>query len=220
MPLPVSTRNEIIGYAQRDLPEETWFLDYFDFVTDTNLRKRLGAEFWSARLIYKLLESVRAMGGLQRAQIKLQVLQYASMYEAILHYLLFHVYHDTAVVRALMESPRRTKVAVSRELRAKLVLQTNIPESQLVVSRETVGKTDVTKIRFDAKAQTAVELGLITEALRDDLVEVFSARNAIHLHAEIKKNLNYQLELSKKAYRRMQPLKKQIVARLRSDGRI
>jgi len=69
------------------------------------------------------------------------------------------------------------------------------------------GFDGITTIRFDAKAQAAANFGLITTTLRDDLVEVFSARNAIHLHAEINKNLNYQLELSKKAYRRMQPLR-------------
>ena len=165
MPLPPATRNHVIEYAQRDLSEESWFVDYFDFVTDTGLRKRLGAEFWSARLIYKLLESIGAAGSLLRAQIKLQVLQYASMYEALLHYLLFHVYQNTAEVRALMESPHRAKVAVSRELRAKLVTQTRVRDSELVVTRETVGKADITKIRFDAKAQAAANLGLITTTL-------------------------------------------------------
>jgi hypothetical protein len=130
VPLPPATRNQIIEYAERDLSQESWFVDYFDFVTDTGLRKRLGAEFWSARLIYKLLESIGAAGSLLRAQIKLQVLQYASMYEALLHYLLFHVYHNTAEVRALMESPHRAKVAVSRELRAKLVAQTRVRDSR------------------------------------------------------------------------------------------
>lgn len=86
--------------------------------------------------------------------------------------------------------------------------------------RATTAAADISKIRFDVKAGTAASLGLVTPSLRDDLVEVFSARNAIHLHAEIKKNLNYQLDLSRKAYRRMQPLKNQVVARLAVDGRL
>ncbi len=98
--------------------------------------------------------------------------------------------------------------------------QTRVPDVELVVMRETIGVADITKIRFDAKAAVAQRLGLVTADLRDDLVEVFSARNAIHLHAEIRKNLRYQLDLSIKAYRRMQPLREQIVARLTKDGKL
>jgi hypothetical protein len=53
----------------------------------------------------------------------------------------------------------------------------------------------------------------MADALRDEVVEVFSARNAIHVHAEIRKSLDYQLDLSRKAYRRMQLLKRQVVER-------
>ena len=202
------------------MPNENWHVDFFDFVADLSLRQRLGQEYWAARCIYKLLESVQASGSLQRAQIKVQVLQYASMYEAVLHYVLFERYQHTPEVRALGESPHRVKVAVSRELRVKLVTQTGVPDKELVVTRETVGVADITKIRFDTKAAVAERLGLVTADLRGDLVEVFSARNAIHLHAEIRKNLKYQLNLSMKAYRRMQPLREQIVARLTKDGRL
>jgi hypothetical protein len=74
------------------------------------------------------------------------------------------------------------------------------------------------QVRFDKKTDCAVELGLIKSSLRDDLVDFYEARNAIHLHAEIKKNLNYQLELSKRAYRRLKPFKEQICTRLTELG--
>ncbi len=220
MPLPKTTRADVLTYASAHIPDEDWHVEFFSFVADTRLRGQLGKEYWAARSIYKMLEGVQASGSLQRAQVKLQVLQYASLYEAVLHYLLFAKYQDTAEVRALTEGTHRTNVAVSRDLRAKLTATTRVPDAELVVMRVTAAEADITKIRFDAKAAAAAALGLVTEPLRKDLVEVFSARNAIHLHAEIRKNLQYQLELSRKAYRRMQPLQRQVVARLTTDGRI
>lgn len=53
-------------------------------------------------------------------------------------------------------------------------------------------------------------MGLIEEWLKDELIEIYEARNAIHIHAEIRKSLDYQLELSKNAYRRMRPFIDQI----------
>jgi hypothetical protein len=69
-------------------------------------------------------------------------------------------------------------------------------------------------VRFDKKAECATTLGLIEPWLRDELIEFYEARNAIHIHAEIRKSLDYQLDLSKRAYWRMQPFKEQIMAAL------
>ena len=53
---------------------------------------------------------------------------------------------------------------------------------------------------------------MIEPWLRDELIEFYDARNAIHIHAEIRKSLNYQLDLSRRAYLRMQPFKEQLSA--------
>ncbi|WAG12385.1 hypothetical protein NRZ32_04400 [Aeromonas dhakensis] len=84
----------------------------------------------------------------------------------------------------------------------------------IIPTYESIGKTDVTKVRFDKKADCAFQLGLIDEWLKDYLVEIYEARNAIHIHAEIRKSLDYQLELSRNAYRRMRPFIDQIKTRL------
>ena len=220
MPLPNSTRDEVLGYAKAHIPDAKWHVDFFDFVGNQALRRRLGKEYWAARCVYKMLEGVRATGSLRRTQVKLQVLLYASIYEAVLHYVLFTKYKTAPQVRKLGENTRRVKVSVSRDLRAKLVAQTRIVDTELVVTRETPGVADITKIRFDVKAETAHALGLVTAGLRDDLIEVFSARNAIHLHAEIRKGLKYELELSKKAYRRLMPFRQQVRDQLTRDGKL
>jgi hypothetical protein len=83
---------------------------------------------------------------------------------------------------------------------------------KIIPTYEAIGRTDESKVRFDKKAECAEALGLIEGWLKDELVEFYEARNAIHIHAEIRKSLDYQLDLSKRAYLRMQPFKDQLVA--------
>lgn len=50
-----------------------------------------------------------------------------------------------------------------------------------------------------------------------EIIEIYGYRNAIHLIAEQRKGIEYELELSKRAYRRMCPFIDQIKRKLRSD---
>ncbi|CAN5386671.1 hypothetical protein BH09SUM1_BH09SUM1_31860 [soil metagenome] len=79
------------------------------------------------------------------------------------------------------------------------------------------GKTESSKVRFDGKVKCAVALGIIELPLGEELIEIYEARNAIHIDAEIRKNFQYELKLSTMAYRRLQPFKDQIVAWLKKS---
>lgn len=52
-----------------------------------------------------------------------------------------------------------------------------------------------------------------------ELIEIYGNRNGIHLVAEQRKGINYELELSKKAYKRMQPFIEQIKQKLKLDNK-
>jgi hypothetical protein len=88
---------------------------------------------------------------------------------------------------------------------------------EIIPTYEGVGKTDQTKVRFDRKAECACDLGIIEPWLRDELIEFYEARNSIHIHAEIRKSLEYELDLSRRAYWRMQPFKEQATEWLRGQ---
>lgn len=82
-------KKEVDEYSRNHIGSKDWHISQFDFIDDNKLATRLGEEFLAARYLYKILEGLEAGGWLQRAQIRLQVLAYASIYEASLHYLLF-----------------------------------------------------------------------------------------------------------------------------------
>ena len=81
-------------------------------------------------------------------------------------------------------------------------------------------------MRFEDKCETAKKLGIIHcftnnkgvyINLPEEIKEIYSFRNGIHLIAEQRKGIHYELDLSKKAYRRMNPFVAQIKEKLIED---
>lgn len=206
-----SISDSVDEYVRKHIASEEWHAIYFDFIDDRELASRLSDEFLSTRYIYKLLEGLEADGWLLRAQIRLQVLSYASIYEAVLHHLLFSTLRSDARVIALTEFPMKKLISIPAESQAALNKHLSHDGKDIVPTYIGVGKTDDTKVRFDRKAECACEIGIVEEWLKDELVEFYEARNSIHIHAEIRKSLNYELDLSRRSYLRLQPFKEQIM---------
>lgn len=71
-------------------------------------------------------------------------------------------------------------------------------------------KAETSKILFDDKVDAAVDLGMLDPDLGADLKRIYEARNSIHLHAELKKQLEFDLDLGRLAYWRMGPFCEQL----------
>lgn len=203
-------KDAVDGYARKHIAPEEWHLSQFDFIDDIKLAKRLGEEFLAARYIYKLLEGLEADGWLQRAQIRLQVLSYASIYEASIHHLLFQTNMDHPKVVALTEFPVKKRISIPEASLLALKKHLLHDGKEIIPTYQGIEKLDEAKVRFDRKATCACELGIIEDWLKDELIEFYEARNSIHIHAEIRKSLEYELDLSKRAYWRMQPFREQV----------
>lgn len=208
------TSEAIRSYATAHLPDENWHRQFFSFISNPVLANRLGDEFLATRFVYKVLEGLAADSWLQRTQIRLQVLSYASIYEAVIHHVLFERLPDYPQVIQLTEFPMKKLISIPREKLEVLDQYLNHDGKRVIPTYESIGKTDEAKVRFDRKAQCACDLGFIEAWLRDELIEFYEARNSIHLHAEIRKSLEYQLDLSRRAYMRMEPFREQITAKL------
>ncbi|MBX9854203.1 MAG: hypothetical protein K2Y26_01690 [Gemmatimonadaceae bacterium] len=215
-----ATRASVSSYIAAHLPADSWYADFFDFVPDAALAARLAEEFKSARTVYKLLRGLDATGWLLNAQIRIQVLQYASIYEAVIHHLLFDRFGDTNDVRALVEYRKLTKISIPPRSLEQLKKALEHDGKEIIPTYQGTGRVDESKVRFDDKVACAVGLDLIDADLGDDLVGIYEARNAIHIHAELRKNLKYEIELGRTAYRRMAPFREQVVEGLRKHGKL
>ncbi len=176
MALDQETKNSIQAYALAHLSDEKWHRDFFSFVGDPVLAERLADEFLSARFIYKVLEGLGADTWLLRAQIRMQILAYASIYEAVIHHVLFECMPGDPQVIELTEFPTKKVISVPREIQELLEKYLIHDGKKIIPTYEAIGRTDETKVRFDRKAECALALGFIESWLRDDLIEFYEAK--------------------------------------------
>ena len=188
-----------------------------------------------------MFEGIAAEDELLLAEVKMQVLMYASIYEATIHYVLFDEYYkDNPVVHKLLIQNVNKPFSVPASKLSTISALLSHDGKTIIPYFATTQKRDITKVRFDEKCIVAFQLGILSEIpeqnattaeiLSDiksisgmpifcsELIRIYEVRNAIHLHAELKKEIDYHLALSKIAYRRMDPFLKQIKTKLVADG--
>ncbi|HZF69391.1 hypothetical protein [Sulfuricurvum sp.] len=215
MPFKDELIQQINEYVTGHLPKDDWYEDYFSFIEDDKLAKRLEKEYKTIRYIYKILEGLQCADELQLAQVRIQVIFYTSIYEAMVHYLLFDKLKDQKKVEELFYITMPVKISIPESKRVKILNALEHNGSEILTYEMKKKKTEESKIRFDAKADVMHQLGLIDDTLKSELIQFYEYRNAIHIHAEIKKDIEYELEMARTAYRRFQIFREQVVEGLK-----
>lgn len=217
MAFSVDLTDKINEYIYGHLPKEEWYNEnFYPFIKNVELRERLIVEFKNARVIYKIFEGLQAKGELQLAQIKTQVIMYVSIQEAVINYILFEVFNDKEEVKDLLSREQFTQIMIPRCNLEKLKKELTHCEKEIFTCFKEIKQIDKTKIRYDRKVEACYKLKLIDQKLKDDLIELYKYRNTVHLEAELKKNLNYNLEMGQLAYRRVEGLSIQLKESLKN----
>lgn len=220
-------KREIELYCINHLATDSWYENEFSFVRDMELKNRIIAEFKAIRFAYKLYEGIEAIDENLMFEVRNQIFAYASIYEAVIENVLSTYYSNTAEFDSLMHHVIPIKISIPEN--KQHILQNILSHDGKIIvpfyyARK---KKEKPQVRFDDKCRTAESLGLIHKFfngvevdLPSEIIEIYSYRNGIHIIAEQRKGINYELELSKKAYRRMRPFINQIKEKLVEDGKI
>ena len=208
MSLGQTTIDQVMAYCQRDLPtNQKWFEEEFNFIKSASLRKELAKEFYAARYIYKLMEALHVSGVELHAHAKFQIMQYASIYEACINYILKEVYRTHAEV---------IKISTHRSLKEVSALSKHTKISYdgtpALICLEKPTKTEWTAIPFENKVDAAVAIGVISGSYAEEIKRFYQLRNGIHIESAAKRQITYELEQAKLAYRRMSPFIAEIKA--------
>jgi hypothetical protein len=212
MPLSLDNRKNILEYCDRDLPSTEWYLDQFDFIEQDALRKRLALEFYAARYLYKLGEALKVSGAHMHAHVKFQIIQYASIYEAVIVYLLWNRFSEHGAVISIQFHKVFRKAAT---LPSSLIF-TTADSAEIFLCTEQLEKTSTMSIKFADKVDAAVSIGFLDHELGHEIKEFYNLRNALHLETAVKRAIKYEIEQAQLAYWRMQPFIDGIKGYLRS----
>ena len=206
MSLPTTTSEEVLNYCKRDLPDNfEWYRNEFDFVADNDLQEELAKAFYSSRYIYKLMEGLAISGNELHAHLKFQIMQYASIYEAVINYLLLNRYKEHASVQAIQIHKAYCPISA---LAAPTRLTYEGNDAFICLHKD--AKTPWRSIQFQDKVDAASNIGLIEKQLGKEIKEFYRLRNAVHIEAAAKRGIEYEVEEAKLAYRRMRPFIDQI----------
>lgn len=216
----------VCEYCINHLPNDAWYENQFDFVEDEMLRKRIIEEFKAVRFAYKLYEGIEAKGENLVFEIRHQIFVYASLYEAIIDYVLKNYYNDTKIFDDLIHFKGFNRISIPNDKLQKLKKELTHNGDDIIPFCAVRKAKDYTKVRFSEKCNAAEQLGIISKInnssgdvvdLPKDIVKVYEYRNAIHLIAEQRKGVEYELDMGRIAYRRMQPFVSQVRQKLKDD---
>lgn len=201
MPLEQSLREQINDYCKHDLPGDiNWHINQFDFIDNIELRNKVGRAFYSARFISKLMEGLYVAGDDIHPFVKFQIIQYASIYEAVTTYLLWDKYSEHPEVKSLQTHKAYKPVSALGSL-TKLTYDG--ADIFTCVYKDT--KTPKNSIPFKDRVDCAVRIGFIDTAYSEDIKNIYALRNLAHLESEADRQVEMELEDSKKGYWRIKP---------------
>lgn len=201
MPLETQTIDEVLNYCKRDLPQNhSWFINEFDFIKDKALQVSLAREFYTARYIYKLMEALFLEDFELHAHLKFQIIQYASIYEAVINYLLVNNFKENMNVKKISTHTSLKEISTLSKL-----TKITYDDEKIFTCIKNDTKTPWNSIPFHDKVDASVNIGFLKEKYSAEIKSFYTLRNSIHIEAAAKKNIEYEIEQSKIAYKRLRP---------------
>lgn len=210
MPLEQEAREAIDAYCKNHLPDDPkWHIEQFSFIANKELQQRLGRAFYAARYLGKLMEATYASGDAMHAFVKFQIMQYASIYEAVISCLLWTRYKQHDEVLRLQTHKAYKPVSALGSLTSM-----KYGDEELIPCVYRNSHTPKNSIPFRDKVDCAVRIGFVDAAYAGDIKQIYELRNLAHIETEAEKQIELEIEQSKTAYLRMQPFLKRIAEEL------
>lgn len=212
------TKKAIEDYMLKELPHSKYDHHLFSYISNEALRNRLIEEYGNIRYVYKFFKGMKVDGVKLKAQIRIQLVIYASIQEAIIHHILFEEYKEHPEVKELKKGKHQNKIYINNDLFKKIEMNHKEQKIEIIEIKEK--ERTERSIKFEDKAETAEKIGLIDNRLKNKICEIYSMRNAIHLHAEMKKDIEYNLDLGIKAYKPIKGLMLSIKKKMKADNKL
>ena len=173
------------NFAKKDIKDTAALeADEFSHVADPAMRTALAETLYGARWLYKLGLALLANNQEQFAHVRAQIIDYASVAEALLADL---------IVQACRKGKLKGQRWQCKHARGATPLTWNASNPE-----ETVAYTT-----FEWRIIVALESGIINSKLSGQLNSIRTRRNTVHLTAKVKAGVNYYAGLAMRSHAAM-----------------
>lgn len=186
MTLSKETIVEVVNFCNRDLvPDEKfdstkefyneWFINSFSFLGNEEVESKLGEAFYEARFLYKLMAALRLPLGKQKGIVKFQIIQYASICEALIDLAITKFFKKEAEEQFGGVELRKCDGVLHKDVEVKKGTE----KIFMCVGKKFKG--DLKRTRIDEKTKFAYERGIISSDVKDKFNELYDLRNNVHV---------------------------------------
>lgn len=182
----------------RESYESEWFKNYFSFIEDEKLRSHLGDAFYQARFMYRIMSTLRLTVAKYKGIVKFQIIQYASICEAVMDYTINYYFKEEAEREFSVTELKRDNNTVAKDVK---ITKAN---KSLFLCYEKTKKGDLKRTRADFKTKFAVDKGIISSDLKSRFDVLYDLRNNVHILKAHEAGYTPKLREAKEAFFLMQ----------------
>jgi hypothetical protein len=150
-------------------------VEFFGFIENKVLRKKLTQSFKEAVFLKNLSDKLAINFTDAHPLNEIQILHYASIYEAIIDHILENYFKDD-IADLLTE-----RILKDVDFCKLIEIRYLADSANLYLCKAKVIKRKLIQIKFEDRIKKAVELGLVDSSFQADIVKLYDYRNHIHI---------------------------------------
>ena len=160
-------------------PEEEyptdWFKKKFQYLKNEKLQGKIAEAYYESRFCWRLMETLRLPSLKCRAMVRTVIMQNVSICEALITECIIKFHKD--------EYEQRYKETFYTPQRNILSNDTKITKNGRDVSLcfQKEQKADLKYAKMEPKTEFAVEKGIISKELKDEIDDMYKVRNNVHI---------------------------------------
>lgn len=164
-------------------------IDFFDFIQDTKLRLKILKSYKEAVFVKNLCNILPINFGDAHPLNEIQILHFASIYEAIIDYVL-EKYYPNDVKILLKERIMFKEADVCKSVEIKK------DSGKLYLCRMITTDKKLYKVKFEDRVKKSIELGIVDSQIKVELTQLYNYRNHIHIIKAAKNKHNFTKKLA------------------------
>ena len=171
-----------------------WFKKKFDFIDDTKLQEHLADVYYQARFTYTLMRTLSLPLGKHKGILKLQIIEYASICEALLNYTITKFFKEEFEKEFASEEYHNITNSISKKVKIQFDGQ-----PAFICKRKTI-KASISFCSNPSKAEFALKKKILSLQTKEKYCELYELRNNTHILKAVANDYYPKIPEAKSAY--------------------